>query len=104
MSLKLQPNPTFACDVALSVPGQAKQAKISVTFRHFSRPQIKDYFEGLQGKTDADALGAIITGWSGVDVDYDADALASLLDNYPASAGELFEAFRRELLEARSKN
>ena len=43
-------------------------------------------------------------GWKGFDSDYSEEALAVLLDNYPAAGGELFEAFRRELMEARAKN
>jgi hypothetical protein len=104
MTLKLQPNPTFTAAVALSVPGQDKPAKITVTFKHLARPQIRDFFGNLEGKTDLDALGAIISGWSGIDEPFSEESLALLLDNYPAAAGELFEAFRRELLEARAKN
>lgn len=104
MSLKLQPNPTFNSVVALSVPGQDKPAKVTVTFKHLSRPKIKDFFGNLEGKTDADALGEIMVGWEGIDEKYSLEALAELTDNYPAAAGELFEQFRKDLLESRAKN
>lgn len=101
---KLQPNPTFKAFVALSVPGEAKQTSIEVEFRHLSKSAMRDYFATLADRTDADALTEIIVGWSGVDTAFDHDALAAMIDNYPAAAGELFEAFRRETLESRRKN
>lgn len=101
---KLQPNPTFTTKVSLSVPGSDKPASIEVEFKHLSRPKIKAFFEGLEGKTDAEALSEIMVGWSGPDGDFNRDNLQALLDNYPASGGELFDAFRRDLMEARQKN
>lgn len=104
MALKLQPNPTFTAQVAISIPGSDKPAKVSVTFKHLSRPQIKEFFGNLDGKTDSAALGEIITGWDGIDEKFSPESLADLLDNYPAAGGELFEQFRKELLESRTKN
>lgn len=101
---KLNPNPTFNAKVQLSVPGQDKPVSVEIEYKHLSRPQIKKYFDGLEGKTDAEALSEIILGWKGIDAEYDSDTLQALLDNYPTSGGELFEAFRKELMEARRKN
>lgn len=101
---KLQPNPTFTSQVQISVPGKADQATITVTFKHLSKPQIKTYFEGVQGKTDAEALSEIITDWEGIDAKFNAESLQTLLENYPASGGELYEAFRINLMESRRKN
>lgn len=104
MSLKLQPNPTFTATAELSVPGQEKTARVTVTFKHLARNKIQEYFKGLEGKTDADALGEIMVGWDGIDEKFSPEALAELLDNYPAAAGELFESFRTNLMESRRKN
>ena len=101
---KLNPDPTFRASVALSVPGSEQPATLAVDFKHLPKSALRDYFSGLEGKSDAEALGAIIAGWDGVDTDYSPEALALLLDNYPAAAAELFEAYRRELLDARRKN
>jgi hypothetical protein len=101
---KLQPNPTFKTKVAISVAGEKRQPEIEVEFKYLSKERVKEYFDGLQGKTDAEALGEIIVGWSGVDEPYSITALELLIDNYPAAAADLFEAFRRELLEAKRKN
>ncbi len=101
---KLQSNPTFKAKVDISVAGQARPAEIEVEFKYLSKAAIKEYFDRLQGKDDAEALVEIVVGWSGVDEAYSAESLALLINNYPAAAADLFEAFRRELLEAKRKN
>lgn len=101
---KLQSNPTFRVRVGISVAGQSRPAEIDVEYRYLSKSEIKTYFDGIQSKDDADALSEIIVGWSGVDAAYSREALDTLLGNYPAAASDLFDAFRRELLEAKRKN
>lgn len=103
-NFKIQPAPTFKATVGISVAGQAKPAEIEVEFKYLTKNAVRDYFGHLQGKTDAEALAEIVVGWSGVDVPYDAEMLAGLVNNYPAAAADLFETFRRELLEAKRKN
>ena len=102
--LKLQPNPTFKTRVGISIAGQDAPAEIEVEYKYLGKGAVRDYFAGLAGKSDAEALTEIVVGWSGVDAPYDAAMLAALVDAYPAAAGDLFEAFRRELLEAKRKN
>ena len=102
--LKLQPNPTFKTKVSISVAGEARNQDIEVEFKYLSKSKIKSCFEEIAGKTDSDALFDIVVGWSGVEVAYSKDALAELIDNYPSAAADMFEAFRRELLEAKRKN
>jgi hypothetical protein len=101
---KLQPNPTFSSKVKLSVPGNEAPQTVTITFKHLSRPQIKSYFTALEGKTDAEALGEIVTDWAGIDAKYSPENLQELLENYPTAAEELFSAYRRELMESRAKN
>lgn len=102
--LKLTPSPTFWAKCDISIPGADKPARIEVEFRHLGKEAIKAYFDGLDGKTDNEALAEIITGWKGVDAEYGNDTLAALLDAYPAAALELFSAYKREAIEARIKN
>lgn len=102
--LKLQPNPTFKTKVAISVAGEAIGQMIDVEFKYLNKTKIKAYFENIAGKSDADALAEIIVGWSGVEAAYSAEALAELVDSYPSASADLFEAFRRELLESKRKN
>lgn len=101
---KINPNPTFTAKVQLSVPGQDRRETVDIEFKHLSRKDIKNFFEGIEGKTDAESLGEIIVAWKGIDAPFSAANLEQLLDNYPASARELYEAFRAELMEARQKN
>lgn len=101
---KLQPKPTFKARVAITVPGETKPAEIEVEYKHMGVEQVRAFFEGLTGKQDAEALGEIVVGWSGVDAAYSTEALATLLNNFPSSAAAMFETFRRELFEARRKN
>ena len=101
---KLQPNPTFKARVPITVPGQAKPAEVEIEFRHMGREAVRAYFESLPGKTDLDAVELIVVGWSGVDSAFSREALGQLLDAYPAAAAAIFETFRRELFEARTKN
>jgi hypothetical protein len=104
MTLKLQPAPVFSCAVPITVPGQEARAIVNITFKHLAKSALREFFSGLEGKSDAEALAEIVSDWSGVDEKFSRDALGVLLDNYPAAAGELFDAFRKELLEARAKN
>ncbi|MDP2792557.1 MAG: phage tail assembly chaperone [Sulfurisoma sp.] len=101
---KLQPAPTFKAKVGISIAGQARPNEIEVEYRYLTKEAIKTYFDNLQGKADADALAEIVVGWSGVEEAYSPEALSLLIDNYPAAASDLFDAFRRELLEAKRKN
>ena len=101
---KLQPKPTFKARVPVTVPGEIKPAEITVEYKHMSLEQVREFFEGLAGKQDADALGEIVVGWADVDAPYSPEALATLLNNYPSTAAAMFETFRRELFEARRKN
>lgn len=101
---KLQPKPTFWAKVPLSIPGEAKPAEIDVEFKWLGKAALKTYFEGLADKEDVAALGEIVNDWKGPDAPYTQENLGRLLDAYPASAMELFDAFRREQFEAKEKN
>ncbi|WP_306602495.1 phage tail assembly chaperone [Azonexus sp.] len=102
--LKIKPKDTFKAKVGLSVPGSEKLEVISVEYRHLSRSALQEYYAGLKGKTDAEGLAEIMRGWDGPDAAYSPESLQELLDNYPASAGELYESFRAELVESKRKN
>lgn len=101
---KLNPNPTFWAKVPLTVPGRDKQEIVEVEFIHMNRDDLKDYFNNLEGKDDAEALGEIINNWREIDADYTAENLGRLLKNYPAAALDFFHAYRHEVLESRRKN
>lgn len=103
---KLQPNPTFTAKVFLSIPGETQPKAVRFTFRHKTREQFKAWLESLEGRQDKETLLDIVAGWDRADIDCDfsAEAFAALLDNFPASGSEIFDAYRREALESRRKN
>lgn len=107
---KLNPAPTFVAQVPISVPGLSEPLEVAITFRHKAKTAVKSWMDNAAGKTDADLLHEIIAGWSGMqaedgaEVAYSLTALGDLLENYPASHGELFRAYLRELTEAKRKN
>lgn len=101
---KLQPNPSFIAKCPLTVPGQDRPVVVDVEFKHLSRPQLKEFFDGIKDKSDIEALGEIMLSWKGIDAAYSQESLEKLVNNYPTAAGELFETFHRELMEARRKN
>jgi hypothetical protein len=96
--------PSFKTKVDISIAGEARPASIEVEYKYMTKSQVRDFFNALEGKTDVEALGEIIVGWSGVDQAYSADTLAMLIDEYPSASTELFDTFRRELFEAKRKN
>ena len=104
---KLQPNPTFKTEVSIPVPG-AKPGKINIEFKHMGKKALQAFFESLQSegeqRSDVDALGDLVAGWSGVDEKFSTENLEVFLDAYPGAAMALFDAYRAEVLEARTKN
>lgn len=119
--MRIDPNPTFAAKVGLSVPGQAAPAELELVFRHRDKEALQAWMAGGSAgagapadpppaRTDAEFLGEVVAGWSGVqdaagaDVPYTPEAFARLLKNYPAAAGEIYRAYLRELTESRLKN
>lgn len=114
---KLNPNPTFQADVALTVPGAAAPIKVRFTFRHKGRKALADWVrrpadaaKAGEPLDDAGYLGEVIEDWSGpVDeagqpAAYGREALAALIDAYPASSREIYDGYLRALTESRAKN
>lgn len=102
--LKIVPKTSFKAKVPLSIPGNDRPAVVTLEFKHLNKKAMKEFFTGLEGKTDAEALSEVLLGWEDIDAPYSPESLETLLDNYPASAGEIFETYRQELLESRRKN
>lgn len=103
---KIQPNPTFKVDV--TIPRPDGDGVIKFEFKHKGRKDLKAYFdslgEGDNVRPDLDAILELVAGWSGVDVPFSQEALDQLLDNYAGSAGAIFSAYNKGLLEGRQKN
>ena len=110
MALKINPAPAFEFDAQLTVPGAAQPATVRVTARHKGREALAAWIEGAAGSRDPEFLGSVVSGWSGVfdadgaEVPFSSEALARVLDAYPAAGRELFEQYLAALTESRRKN
>lgn len=107
---QLSPAPTFSCQVPLSVAGIPEPMALQVTFRHKNKTQLQAWVESALAKPDVAVLHEVIKDWSGMqgadgqEVPYSQGALSDLLNNYPISHAELYQAYVRELGESKRKN
>lgn len=101
---KLSPNSSFWAKVPLSVPGAEKQTVIELEFKYLPKTAINTFLHSLEGKKDEEALLEIVLNWKGVDSEFSRENFSALINNYPASALEIFAAYRKETLEAKTKN
>ena len=103
----LQPKPTFEADVTITTPGGG-EGKVTFQFKHLGRKALKSFYESLgegeEARKDHEALMDLIAGWKGVDTPFSAEALETLLDNYPSASMALFDAYNKALFEAKQKN
>jgi hypothetical protein len=102
--LKLCPNPTFDAQVKITVPGQVAPEPVTIVFKYMPKAEMKDFMERIQGKPDAEVLAEVVLGWSDVDQPFTPANLQLLIDNFPASGGEIMRVFFSEHLESRAKN
>ncbi len=108
---KLQPNPTFSAKVEIPVPGADAPATLPLVFRHKGRKAAQAWVESAPGRQDIDFLMEIVADWGAEVVGEDGqpqafsrEAFDRLLDEYPASGQAIFNAYLRELGEARRGN
>lgn len=107
---KIAPAPTFQSAAKVTVPGQAAPALLNIEWRHKGRAALRRWIDSLGGEDSISALMEVIAGWEGVGDDdgeplpFCSDALAILLDAYPASGTELCRAYIEALTESRLGN
>ena len=95
---------TFAAKVTIT-DASGKGHEVEFTFKHKTLDELQAFLYGEhEGRTDAQALGEIVIGWSGVDAPFSPEALATLLQNYGGSAVTIATAYRDALTGARTKN
>jgi hypothetical protein len=102
--LKLNPDPEFTAPVNITVPGRDKPETITLTFKYRGKKELNDFWAGNKGREDADILMDIVTGWKGIDAEFNKENVVVFLNNYPAFAGELALAYSKYCLESRVKN
>lgn len=108
---KIVANPTFTCAVPLSVPGSEKAATVQVTFKHKTARELSAWLLSSVNRVDdvsyLEEVVVDIKPLMGADdkpLEYSREALATLLDQFPASGPELVQAYRRQLADTRAKN
>lgn len=108
---KLQPPLVFRASVALTVPGQSEPGSIDIEWRHKGRKALKAWVDSAKKDAqDADLLAEVIADWHDVQdaeggcVPYAQEALAVLIEAYPAAAGELFIGYLKAINGSRVKN
>lgn len=113
LQFRLVPAPTFEALVPVLVPGATGPAMLRMVFRHKGRRDLEAWMAAAiqgAGGSDAEWLAKVISGWSGVsdlagaDVPYTSEALAALLDAYPAAGRQIYETYLEALTGERRKN
>lgn len=106
----IDPAPTFDAEVEVSMPGGVT-ALLALTFRHRTIRQVQDLQVRMAAESLADAqiLGELIEAWQvtradGTDVPYSSQALAELLDNFPAAGPEIYRGYVDALRKGRLGN
>lgn len=103
----INPNPTFAAEVAIPVAGGGTE-KLNLLFKHKRRDDVREFFarasEGADGESDADVLLEIVEGWEDVDAPFSREALDQLVQNYPAAPRAIFDTYLAELTGQRRGN
>jgi hypothetical protein len=110
MTFKIEPNPQFAADIKITRLGETDPGVITFTFCHQGRVALKTWIDQVVEQGDAPLLAQVIAGWNGVvdgdgqAVAFSAEALAQLLDAFPAAGEEIFLGYLKALRESRAKN
>lgn len=109
---KLVPDPTFPVRVRITVPGQADLSDLVLTCKYKPRDALRAWIESAKNSiaSDAQFIGEVVDGWGenvqgpdGQPLPFTQDALAALLNNYPAAGSEIVDAYVKELSESRAK-
>ena len=100
LKLRIAPEATFPAKVAIPVPG-GDPAQIQIQCRYMDKPTLDQKVKDL---TDDEFAAEVVVGWSGVDEEFSAEALAYMLKAYVGSAREIVTAYLRELTGARPGN
>lgn len=95
--------PTFRAEVEITPPGAGPLLKLPVVFRHQPKAKLRTWIDALPTRPAGESLAEVIESWE-ADKPYSAEALAELVENYPAPADELIRGYLRALTESRAKN
>jgi len=102
--LKINPNPQFTAEVALTEPGKKTPTTVKMTFRYKNREEIVEFSERIKNKPTEEALTEIVVGWDGIDAECTPENIGALVKNYLPAGFEILNAYYRELSASRVKN
>ena len=100
--IKLDADPTFACDVNIPVPGNGT-TPVKFTFKHRTRKGVVEWLEQDKEANDVAMVEAVATGWE-LDDTFNAENIAKLCDNYAGAGFAIVQTYLEELRGARAKN
>lgn len=108
---KLAPAPTFELLVDLSGPGESKAGQLKLTAKYLGKSALQTWVKAAKDhEHDADWLLQVLETWhevvdaNGEPIAFSRDSLNALLDAYPRSSQEVFDAYVAALVGARRKN
>lgn len=89
---RIEADPTFRAKVCIPIPG-LEPAVIECLFRHKTRSELREFLSRASERDSEAVLAEILEGWSGVEREFTREALAALLDSYPAAGNTIFDAY-----------
>lgn len=103
---KLKQNPTFWRSVSLkSLDGEVQTLELEL--QHKTKTALKAFYDLINSPekpADEDLVLELVAGWRKVDAEFSRDALLTLMDQYPAAAGEIWADYQAAYQEAARKN
>lgn len=103
---KIIPDPTFTADVPLTVPGQKEQVIVGMTFNYKDKAALIDFEKRCIDKDSSveSLIAEIVSGWSGIDTECNAESIKALCANYIMAPSEIITAYNKELVRSKAKN
>lgn len=100
---RIKPDPTF--DATLTIVGQGREQKLSVTFRHKTRTEYAEMLKAIgEGKLDpADAILDVVAKWD-ADADLTRENVKALIEHQPGSEWAILAGYGDALTVARKGN
>ena len=104
LMLKIKPNPTFQAPVEIPTP--EGPVKIKVEFKHRNREEFHAFTQDmvLQKRTDIDFLMEIMAGWTGVEGEFNREAVTEICNEYHQAADAIAQVYIDTQTQARRKN
>lgn len=102
---KLNPSPTFEATVMIPQPG-GDPVGLDLVCHHMRRSEFMALTEAIRSGevSELHALLRLVCGWKNVDAEFSDENLAALMDNYPAAALAIPQAYGLALMRGRTKN